>query len=182
MQYRIDPWVRKISWRRKWQPTPLFLPGKSHGQKSLAGYSPKSRKESDMTEWLNIHHHHAVIKYMLLSYKFLYSLIWRMGACAHFEEGGSRKADKVTALVLISGVWQDPTPVGVGEASQVGKNPACWCRRCKRFGFDPWVGKIPWRRAWEPTPVVSPGESHGQRSLEGCSPQGHRESDTTEVT
>ena len=37
---RCDPWVRKIPWRGKWQPTPIFLPGKSHGQRSLAGYSP----------------------------------------------------------------------------------------------------------------------------------------------
>ena len=37
----------------------------------------------------------------------------------------------------------------------------------KRRGFDPWVGKIPWRRAWQPTPVFLPGESHGQRSLVG---------------
>ena len=36
----FDPWVRKFSWRRKWQPTPVLLPGKSHGQRSLAGYSP----------------------------------------------------------------------------------------------------------------------------------------------
>ena len=43
-----DPWVRKIPWRRKWQTTPVFLPGKSHGQKSLGGYSPC--KKSDMTE------------------------------------------------------------------------------------------------------------------------------------
>ena len=42
-------WVGKIPWRRKWQPTPVFLPGKSHGQKSLAGYSPKGAKELDMT-------------------------------------------------------------------------------------------------------------------------------------
>ena len=34
-----------------------------------------------------------------------------------------------------------------------GKDPVCQCRRCKRLGFDPWVGKIPWRRAWQPTPV-----------------------------
>ena len=43
MQYtklRFDPWVGKIPWRREWQPTPAFLPGKSHGQRSLAGYSP----------------------------------------------------------------------------------------------------------------------------------------------
>ena len=41
---RLDPWVGKIPWRRKWQPTPLFLPGKSHGQRSLEGYSPWGRK------------------------------------------------------------------------------------------------------------------------------------------
>ena len=43
----FDPWVRKIPWRRKWQPIPVFLPGKSHGQKSLEGYSPWGCKESD---------------------------------------------------------------------------------------------------------------------------------------
>ena len=36
---QFDPWVEKIAWRRKWQPTPVFLPGKSHGQRSLLGYS-----------------------------------------------------------------------------------------------------------------------------------------------
>ena len=46
-------WVRKILWRRKWQPTPVYLPGKSHGQRSLAGYSPWSCKESNTTEWLH---------------------------------------------------------------------------------------------------------------------------------
>ena len=48
--------------------------------------------------------------------------------------------------------------------------------------FDPWVGKIPWRRAWQPTPAVLPGESHGQRRLEGYSPEGRKESDKTEAT
>ena len=42
--------VRKIPWRRAWQPTLVFLPGESRGQKSLAGYSPKGHKESDRTE------------------------------------------------------------------------------------------------------------------------------------
>ena len=46
----FNPWVRKIPWRRKWQPTPVFLPGESHGQRSLAGYSLWGWKESDMTE------------------------------------------------------------------------------------------------------------------------------------
>ena len=48
-----------------------------------------------------------------------------------------------------------------------GKEPTYRCRRHKRPGFDPWVGKILWRRAWQPTPVFLPGESHGQRSLVG---------------
>ena len=46
----FDPWVEKSPWRRKPQPTPVFLPGEFHGQRSLAGYSPWGRKESDMTE------------------------------------------------------------------------------------------------------------------------------------
>ena len=46
-----------------------------------------------------------------------------------------------------------------------GKEPACQCRRCKRHRFDPWIRKILWRRAWQPTPVLLTGESHGQRSL-----------------
>ena len=46
--------------------------------------------------------------------------------------------------------------------------------------FGPWVGKIPWRRKWQPTPVFLPRESHGQKNLAGNSPQGHKESDTTE--
>ena len=61
-------------------------------------------------------------------------------------------------------------PRGAGGA-QV---PTCQCRRRKRHRFDPWVRKIPWRRACHPTPVLLPRGSHGQRSLEGCSPQGHR--------
>ena len=51
-----------------------------------------------------------------------------------------------------------------------------------RLGFDPWVGKVSWRREQQHTPVVSLGEPHGQRSLVGCSPWGRRESDTTEAT
>ena len=48
--------------------------------------------------------------------------------------------------------------------------------------FDPWVGKIPWRRAWKPTPVFLPGESQGQGSLVSYSPKGRKELDTTETT
>ena len=69
--------------------------------------------------------------------------------------------------------WSSP-----GSTSD--KEPACqcWRHRHKKCGFDPWVGKIPWRRARQPTPVFLPGKSHEQRSLE--SPWGHKELDTTE--
>ena len=46
----LDPWVGKIPWSRKWQPALVFLPGKSHGQRGLAGYSPWGHRESNMTE------------------------------------------------------------------------------------------------------------------------------------
>ena len=49
----FDPWIRKISWRRKHQPTTVFLPGESNGQRSVVSYSPWGRKESDRTEQLS---------------------------------------------------------------------------------------------------------------------------------
>ena len=51
---RFNPWVRKLPWRGKWQPTPVFLLAKSHGQRSLAGYRPWGCKESDTTERLTL--------------------------------------------------------------------------------------------------------------------------------
>ena len=63
-----------------------------------------------------------------------------------------------------------------------GKEHSCQCRRHKRCRYDPWVRKIPCRRAWQPTPVFLRGGSHAQRSLEGYSPVGRKESDTTEAT
>ena len=53
------------------------------------------------------------------------------------------------------------------EKGTSGKEPTCQVKRHKRHRFDPWVGKIPWRRAWQPTPVFLPEKSHGQRSLVG---------------
>ena len=61
----------------------------------------------------------------------------------------------------------------------LGKVDPAWRKRCE---FNPWVRKMLWRRAQQPTPVFLPRESHGQRSLAGYSPWGGKESDTTEVT
>ena len=59
---------------------------------------------------------------------------------------------------------------------------ACQCWRCKGLRLDPWIGMIPWKRGWDPTPVSLPGESQGQRSLVDDSPQGRKELDTAEAT
>ena len=70
------------------------------------------------------------------------------------------------------------------ESSQVTlvvKNP-CQCRRHKRCWFNPWIRKIPWRRAQQPIPIFLPGESHQQRCVVAYSPQGCKESDTTDAT
>ena len=73
--------------------------------------------------------------------------------------------------------------MGLGLPGGVsGKEPACQCTRRKRCRFYPWVGKIPWRRAWQTTPVFLPGESHSQRSLVGYNPLGGQESDRTKAT
>ena len=94
-----------MHWRKQWQPTPVFLPGESHGWRSLAGYSPWGREESDTARLSNF-----------IFCFFLFLSLTRL----------QRK------------------------------------------------------RQWHPTPVLLPGKSHGWRSLEGCSPWGHEESDTTE--
>ena len=97
-----------IHQRRKWQPTPVFLPGVSQRWGSLVDCPLWGHTESDTTE-----------------------------ATQQQQQQGFP-----------------------GGAS--GKEPACQCRRCKRYGFDPQVGKISWRRAWQPTAVFLPRESRGQ--------------------
>ena len=80
-------------------------------------------------------------------------------------------------------VWLRPFTGGYwpARASLAALLPRWWRihLQCKRLRFDPWVGKIPWRREWLPIPVFLPGESHGHRSLVGCSPWRRKEVDTT---
>ena len=67
-----------------------------------------------------------------------------------------------------------------GAVVKKKKKSACQCRRCKRFEFNPWVGKIPWNRKWQTTPVFLPRKFHGQSTLVVYSPWGLKESDMTE--
>ena len=82
----------------------------------------------------------------------------------------------------VGGDWSDLARMRTGErrgfpGGTSGKEISCQCRR---FRFNPWVWKIPWRREWQLTPVFLPGEFHGQRSLAGYSLWGRKELDTTE--
>ena len=94
-----------MHWRRKWQPTPVFLPGESKGW---------GHTESDTTEVTQQQQH----------------MLYMCGFPQWFR-------------------WHRI------------------CLQCRRPRFSPWVGKTPWRKEWQPTPIFMPGESHGQRSLVG---------------
>ena len=75
-------------------------------------------------------------------------------------------------LALIKGFPDGPS----------GKEPTYQCRRWERHRFNSWVGKVPWKRAWQLPPILFPGESHGQRSCAGYSPWSRKELGTTQVT
>ena len=94
-------------------------------------------------------------KLMVLSYQYVLPL----------------KANKPMVTVKLRGGF---------PGGSAGKIICLQCGSCRRHGFDPWIGKSPWRRAWKSTPVFSPGKSHGERSLVAYSPQGRKELDTTE--
>ena len=94
-------------------------------------------------------------------------------------DGGGGNPDTNLEIPCKGGIWRRST---FTSPSLSGREPACQCRRHRSHGFDPWVGKIPWRRTWQPTPGFLPGESHGQKSLAGYSPWGRKELDTTEAT
>ena len=72
----LGSWVGKISWRRKWQSTPAVLPGKSHGRRSLRGYSPWDSKESDTTEGLHFHFQTYIARQDSLSMEFPKQEYW----------------------------------------------------------------------------------------------------------
>ena len=92
-RHRFYPWVRKISWRKAWQPTPLFLPGESHGQRSLAGYSPQGHKE---LETLNEAEHVQVVQWSRIPLPML----------------------ETQEMWLRSPQWEDPPGEGSGNPLQ----------------------------------------------------------------
>ena len=92
--------------------------------------------------------------------------------CRKRSEGAFLQRNFEILLIYIGEVWGLPRWLS-------DKESAWQHRRCKSHRFNPWVRKIPWRKAWQPTPVFLPGKSHGQRSLAGYSLWGHKELDMT---
>ena len=112
-----------------------------------------------------------------LQYACLGNLMGR-GAWQATVHGSQRARHSWSSLIhipyLISLLVEQGFPSGAR-----GKELACQWRRSRRPRFDPWIGRIPWSREWQPTPIFLPGKSHGQRSLGGYSPWGLKESNMT---
>ena len=157
-------------WRRQWHTTPVLLPGKSHGQRSLVGCSPWGRTELDTTEWLH--------------FRFSLSCIGEGNGnplqCSCLEnprDGGAWWA--AVYGVTQSWTWLKRLSSSSNHSSILGLPFWLnWWRIHLQWGrpeFDSWVEKIPWRRDRLHTPAFWLGEFHGLYSTWGC-----QQSDTTE--
>ena len=166
--YDLHP-VRSQRRRRRWHPTSVLLPGKSHGLRSLEGCSPWGHWGSDTTERLHFH--------------FSFSCIGEGNGNPLQRSCLENPRDGGAWWAAVYGVAQSQTWLKWLSSSSrsqrrlpgwlSGKESASQYRKCE---FDPWVGKIPWRRKWQLNPVFLPGKSHGQRSLAGYSPWGCKKS------
>ena len=155
-----------MHWRRKWWPTPVFLPGESQGPGSLVGCRLWGRTESDTTEatWQQ--------------------QVWFGSRQPVSGSGGDLCHSPWTDRMALSTSWGpffslDWLSLFPGRQLGFPCSSPQWriCLQCRRHGFDSWVGKIPWRRKWQPTPVFLPGESHGQGAwqvtVDGVARVGH---------
>ena len=127
---------------------------------------------------------HLASHYRISGSRRVITPFWLSGSCRSFLDSSSVyschlfiKSASVRSIPFLSFIvpifaWNFP---GGSDSKSV-------CLQCKRPGFDPWVWKIPWRRKWQPTPVLLPGKSQGRGSLVGCRLWGRTESDTTEAT
>ena len=131
-----------MHWRRKWQLPPLFLPGESQGRGSLVGCRLWGHTESDTTEATQQQQ--------------------QQQGCVHTKTG--------TETHTRCFCWDHKSSKDRPHLTNAFL-PESTCP-FRRHRFDPWVGKVPWRKKWQPTPVLLPGESHGQWCLVGCSPWG----------
>ena len=107
--------------------------------------------------------------------------MWGSGLDGFWEQDTRSLGSQETYWAPFSGVLSFDVMVNYTQAwASLVAQPVKNLLQCRRPGFNPWVGKIPWRRKWQPTLVLLPGEFHGQRSLAGYSSWDPKESDMTE--
>ena len=151
------------------------MPGESHGERSLRDSGPCYTVRHD---WSNLSCVHE-LGVLNTEISFATNYLCDLSCCIHLKQRSSLEIQSKRGWILILFThtdtarfvkWQNLIMQGRLPRWCSGKESACQYRRRKGCEFDPRVGKIPWRRAWPPTPVFLPGESHGQRSLVGYSP------------
>ena len=150
---------------RKRQSTPVFLPRESRGQRSVVGCCPQGHKESDMTE---------ATQYACMNWRRK----WQHTPV--FLPGESQGQRSLVGCYLWGRIESDTTEVTSQQQQQVVKNLPSIVGDRRDTGSILGLERLPWRRAWQPTPVFLCGKSHGQRSLVGYSPQCHKELDTAQ--
>ena len=140
-----------MHWRRKWQPTPVFLPGESQGRGSLMGCHLRGHTELDATEATQ--QQQQQLSSTSNSLNTLFPLPLAISFPSHCLSYSSFRCKQLFLRAELQlSRWHS------------GKESTYQCRRHKRCRFDPWVGKITWSRKWQPTPVLLPGESLFRRA------------------
>ena len=159
-----------MPWRMEWLPSLVFWPGEFRGL-----YRPWGCKELDTTEHLSL----SLFTFQFLNSWFAISFSTSVSPASLHDFRIFTRSVVLSTAVHVS-VFLLPGLCTCHPFSRSIRPPDSHLTlQCGRPRFDPWVGEIPWRRKWQSTPVLLPGKSHGQRSLVGYSPWGHKESDTT---
>ena len=145
-------WVRKTPWRREWQPIPVFLPRKFHGQRSLEGYSPWDRKESNMTEWLtlSLSFTKSILNSLLNTYVFTDGLPWVKYQARRVLRIW-RQQDVVLSLLELTGEQQGNT-----ENLSTMKPRNC---RCRSLGWVILIDGVHYTQNTKPYQKPSPSLS-----------------------
>ena len=163
----FDPWDGKIPWRRAWQSTPVFLPGESPWTKDPGGIQSMGSQRV-RHNWATKHN----------------TVLWNY--VVNTQSLASKDPVLQSPMLLWFKNFYNLALMSTEMRGLCCTRPLLWwlsgeetACQWRRHGFDHWVRKIPWRRKWQPIPVFLPGKSHGERSLEGCSPWGRKELDTT---
>ena len=162
----FNPWVRKIPWRREWLHTPVFLPGEFHGKRSLASYSPRSHRARQ--DWATFFFFFSPPRKSSSKGKQsgLNSLLFGHDiGRPRVDLWASHNHTKLTTDAL---------------RAQTGETRVSWSSQTCKWGCLSHNSRQFWKRKWQPTAVLLPGKSHGQKNLAGYNPWGSKESDKTE--